>query len=152
MILGDLLENYCWNDDLVNMARFFFSITILLTFPIECFVTREVLNTAVFPNFKATEESTEKRHYLTTTAILIVTYFFSMITDCLGIVLELNVSFFWKLLKEFLKSVSREFLLQFLWHTFYQDSVTSAWNHHDSFRDEKLQQSGLCCSDLPQQL
>lgn len=42
IILGDLLENYCWNDDLMNFSRVLFSISILLTFPIECFVSREV--------------------------------------------------------------------------------------------------------------
>lgn len=31
---GDLLENYCWDDDLMNAARIAFSLTILLTFPI----------------------------------------------------------------------------------------------------------------------
>lgn len=40
--LGDLLENYCWDDDLMNFSRVLFSISILLTFPIECFVSREV--------------------------------------------------------------------------------------------------------------
>lgn len=40
---GDLLENYCWDDDLMNFARFLFSLSILLTYPIECFVSREVL-------------------------------------------------------------------------------------------------------------
>lgn len=39
---GDLLENYCWDDDLMNFSRVLFSISILLTFPIECFVSREV--------------------------------------------------------------------------------------------------------------
>ena len=39
---GDILENYCHNDDLINVARFLFAITIMLTYPIECFVTREV--------------------------------------------------------------------------------------------------------------
>ena len=39
---GDLLENYCKDDDLMNAARFGFAITIMLTYPIECFVTREV--------------------------------------------------------------------------------------------------------------
>lgn len=39
---GDLLENYCWEDDLMNFSRVLFSISILLTFPIECFVSREV--------------------------------------------------------------------------------------------------------------
>lgn len=42
MFLGDLLENYCWDDDLMNFARVLFSVSILLTFPIECFVSREV--------------------------------------------------------------------------------------------------------------
>lgn len=41
-VQGDLMENYCWDDDLMNFARLMFSGTILLTFPIECFVTREV--------------------------------------------------------------------------------------------------------------
>lgn len=40
--IGDLLENYCWDDDLMNFARVLFSVSILLTFPIECFVSREV--------------------------------------------------------------------------------------------------------------
>lgn len=39
---GDILENYCHNDDLMNAARFFFAFTIMLTYPIECFVLREV--------------------------------------------------------------------------------------------------------------
>ncbi len=39
---GDVLENYCHEDDLMNVARFLFATTIMLTFPIECFVTREV--------------------------------------------------------------------------------------------------------------
>ena len=42
VFVGDILENYCHNDDLINVARFLFAITIMLTYPIECFVTREV--------------------------------------------------------------------------------------------------------------
>ena len=38
---GDLLNNYC-DDVAANLARFFYSIVIMLTYPIECFVTREV--------------------------------------------------------------------------------------------------------------
>lgn len=41
-ISGDLLENYCYNDSLVNVARIVYTITIMLTFPVECFVCREV--------------------------------------------------------------------------------------------------------------
>ena len=39
---GDLLENYCHKDDLMNAARFAFCVTIMFTYPIECFVVREV--------------------------------------------------------------------------------------------------------------
>lgn len=42
LISGDLLENFCMNDDWANAARWIFTITIMLTYPIECFVTREV--------------------------------------------------------------------------------------------------------------
>lgn len=47
-VQGDLMENYCWDDDLMNLSRVMFSGTILLTFPIECFVTREVINICLF--------------------------------------------------------------------------------------------------------
>lgn len=40
--LGDLLENYCKTDDLMNVARLCFAVTIMLTYPLECFVVRHV--------------------------------------------------------------------------------------------------------------
>jgi len=39
---GDLLNNYCSFDPVANAARFFFALVIMLTYPIECFVAREV--------------------------------------------------------------------------------------------------------------
>ena len=45
---GDLLNNYCWNDDLMNVSRIFFAITVLMTYPIECFVCREVAENTVY--------------------------------------------------------------------------------------------------------
>ena len=45
---GDLLNNYCWRDDLINLCRFFFTVTIMLTYPIECFVCREVVENILF--------------------------------------------------------------------------------------------------------
>ncbi|KAL1128999.1 hypothetical protein AAG570_013531 [Ranatra chinensis] len=77
---GDLLENYCWDDDLMNIARIAFSATILLTFPIECLVTRAVL-TQAFGSIS---------HNLATVGIITATYLISISTDCLGVVLELN--------------------------------------------------------------
>ncbi|CAG9815167.1 unnamed protein product [Phaedon cochleariae] len=86
---GDLLENYCWDDDLMNVSRLLFSVQILLTYPIECFVTREVIETSLFgrdPNVP----TSEKVHYLLTLGIVATTYGISITTYCLGVVLELN--------------------------------------------------------------
>ncbi|XP_052803329.1 putative sodium-coupled neutral amino acid transporter 11 [Mya arenaria] len=84
---GDLLENYCQTDDLMNAGRFMFAFTIMLTYPIECFVTREVVENAFFPN---SDQPPMWRHVVITVTIAIVVCAFSMSTDCLGIVLELN--------------------------------------------------------------
>lgn len=40
--VGDLLNNYCVKDILANVTRFVFACVIMLTYPIECFVAREV--------------------------------------------------------------------------------------------------------------
>ena len=42
MFLGDIFENYCRDDNLVTIGRFCFGLSIITTFPLECFVTREV--------------------------------------------------------------------------------------------------------------
>ncbi|XP_011695660.1 PREDICTED: putative sodium-coupled neutral amino acid transporter 11 isoform X2 [Wasmannia auropunctata] len=94
-VQGDLMENYCWDDDLMNLARVMFSGTILLTFPIECFVTREVFMTAI----KGTDElegheayvpNSDRKYLIITLTIVTLAYLISMLTDCLGVVLELN--------------------------------------------------------------
>lgn len=92
LFLGDLLENYCFDDDLMNFCRILFSIQILLTFPIECFVSREVLELTVFRRDDINVPISERAHYLITLAIIGASYIISMATDCLGVVLELNVS------------------------------------------------------------
>ncbi|CAH0549310.1 unnamed protein product [Brassicogethes aeneus] len=86
---GDLLENYCWDDDVMNVSRILFSVQILLTYPIECFVTREVIENSLIKT-EANVPISEKTHYLITLAIVGTTYIISIATDCLGMVLELN--------------------------------------------------------------
>lgn len=84
---GDVLENYCISDDLMNVCRIVFSITIMMTYPIECFVSREVTENVFFSSW------THKPTYLhvaITVGVVVVTYLISLATDCLGIVLELN--------------------------------------------------------------
>ncbi|KAK9884207.1 hypothetical protein WA026_005158 [Henosepilachna vigintioctopunctata] len=86
---GDLLENYCWDDDLMNLSRLLFSVQILLTYPIECLVTREVLENSLFKADPSSQVS-DNTHYVITLAIIFITYLISISTDCLGVVLELN--------------------------------------------------------------
>ena len=93
LFTGDLLNNYCWNDDLMNVSRLLFSITILLTYPIECFVCREVLQHIFWGKMEDQDvEQSRKRHVVMTLVLVLATYALSLVTDCLGIVLEINVS------------------------------------------------------------
>ena len=85
---GDVLLNYCFEDDFMNVARFAYAMTIVLTYPIECFVTREVIENSVF----ATKEPQLGRHILITVIIAILTCCISMATECIEVVLQFNVS------------------------------------------------------------
>ncbi|XP_048200235.1 putative sodium-coupled neutral amino acid transporter 11 [Perognathus longimembris pacificus] len=82
---GDLFENYCRTDDLVTFGRFCYGVTVILTYPLECFVTREVLATVFFGGTLSSV-----CHIIITVAIITVTTLVSLLIDCLGIVLELN--------------------------------------------------------------
>ncbi|GIX92126.1 putative sodium-coupled neutral amino acid transporter 11 [Caerostris darwini] len=85
-VQGDLLENFCLSDDWANAARLIFTVTIMLTYPIECFVTREVFENAVFKE----KQSSIYRHSILTVSLVTLTFALSTLTDCLSIVLELN--------------------------------------------------------------
>ncbi|KAM5324646.1 putative sodium-coupled neutral amino acid transporter 11 isoform 1-T1 [Glossophaga mutica] len=82
---GDLFENYCRNDDLVTFGRFCYGATVILTYPIECFVTREVVANVLFGG-----NLSPVFHIIITVAIITTATLVSLLIDCLGIVLELN--------------------------------------------------------------
>lgn len=84
---GDLLENYCQSDDLANIARLAFAATISLTYPIECLVVREVLENVFWP---CKDLLTPRHNVMLTLSIVSITFVLSTLTDCLGVVLELN--------------------------------------------------------------
>ncbi|XP_050725182.1 putative sodium-coupled neutral amino acid transporter 11 [Eriocheir sinensis] len=86
-VQGDMFENYCWADDLMNLCRGGYALTILLTYPIECFVARDVLETAFFRDY---QPQPFFRHAVLSVIIAILCMLLSFSTDCLGIVLELN--------------------------------------------------------------
>ncbi|XP_060991475.1 putative sodium-coupled neutral amino acid transporter 11 isoform X3 [Dama dama] len=85
MSFGDLFENYCRNDDLVTFGRFCYGVTVILTYPIECFVTREVIANVFFGG-----NLSSVFHIIITVVIITMATLVSLLIDCLGIVLELN--------------------------------------------------------------
>uniref|UniRef100_A0A669Q8Y5 Putative sodium-coupled neutral amino acid transporter 11 n=1 Tax=Phasianus colchicus TaxID=9054 RepID=A0A669Q8Y5_PHACC len=82
---GDIFENYCRDDNLATFGRFCYGVTVILTFPLECFVTREVVANVFFHGSLSTVF-----HIVVTVIIIAVATGVSLVYDCLGIVLELN--------------------------------------------------------------
>ncbi|KFO95318.1 Putative sodium-coupled neutral amino acid transporter 11, partial [Calypte anna] len=82
---GDIFENYCRDDNLATFGRFCYGITVILTFPLECFVTREVIANVFFHG-----NLSRVCHIAVTVVIIAVATGVSLMYDCLGIVLELN--------------------------------------------------------------
>uniref|UniRef100_A0A1I8FDJ2 Putative sodium-coupled neutral amino acid transporter 11 n=1 Tax=Macrostomum lignano TaxID=282301 RepID=A0A1I8FDJ2_9PLAT len=72
-VQGDILENYCPRDDLINVSRLLFAVTIMLTYPMECFVVREVVENYFFQH-----PPPLWRHILLTTGIVALAYLVSM--------------------------------------------------------------------------
>ncbi|KAF4108729.1 putative sodium-coupled neutral amino acid transporter 11 [Onychostoma macrolepis] len=82
---GDIFENYCRNDNLATFGRFCYGVSIITTFPLECFVTREVISNVFFKG-----ELSNTMHVIITLVIISAATVISLSFDCLGIVLELN--------------------------------------------------------------
>ncbi|XP_051938751.1 putative sodium-coupled neutral amino acid transporter 11 isoform X2 [Hippocampus zosterae] len=82
---GDIFENYCRNDNLATFGRFCFALSIITTFPLECFVTREVISNSI-----CGRELSKVEHISITVIIVAACTALSLPYDCLGIVLELN--------------------------------------------------------------
>ncbi|NWV17418.1 AVT2 protein, partial [Origma solitaria] len=82
---GDLFENYCRDDNLATFGRFCYGTTVILTFPLDCFVTREVVANVFFHGDLSTGF-----HVLVTMAIIGVVTCLSLVSECLGVILELN--------------------------------------------------------------
>ncbi|XP_024142627.1 putative sodium-coupled neutral amino acid transporter 11 [Oryzias melastigma] len=82
---GDIFENYCRDDNLATFGRFCFGLSIITTFPLECFVTREVISNLVWGRNLSKAE-----HMAVTVLIVAACTSLSLAFDCLGVVLELN--------------------------------------------------------------
>ncbi|KAL6484638.1 hypothetical protein MHYP_G00066830 [Metynnis hypsauchen] len=82
---GDIFENYCKNDNLATFGRFCYGLSIITTFPLECFVTREVVSNVFFNGLLS-----NTAHVMVTVVIISAVTVISLSYDCLGVVLELN--------------------------------------------------------------
>ena len=84
---GDIFENYCYRDDLINFVRLFYAIIIMFSYPLELFVCREVIENTFFAKIKGNNNL----HTIITILLIVITLCLSFATDCLGVVLEINV-------------------------------------------------------------
>ncbi|XP_074653106.1 putative sodium-coupled neutral amino acid transporter 11 [Tubulanus polymorphus] len=84
-IQGNILENFCNNDIMANIARLMYTTNIMLTYPLECFVVREVIENVFFKS-----PQTLLRHVIETIIITGTTLAISLSTDCVSIVLEIT--------------------------------------------------------------
>ncbi|KAL7046932.1 hypothetical protein ACKWTF_002749 [Chironomus riparius] len=97
---GDLLENYCYDD--MNLARVLFCVSILLTFPLECFVAREIIRTQIkrFYSHELVEydknvdpkeaKDEDGNNLIITLFVVFAAFFVSPTSECLGPILEIN--------------------------------------------------------------
>ena len=87
------LVSRSFSDNLMTVSRIFFTFTVLLTYPLECFVAREVITNAFLGKKTSGEDDSNSQtiHIVLTLAIVATVTAVSFTTDCLGIVLELNV-------------------------------------------------------------
>ncbi|EDQ88030.1 uncharacterized protein MONBRDRAFT_37692 [Monosiga brevicollis MX1] len=83
----DVLDNFADDNSAANAARFFFALAIMLTYPIECFVAREVIENYFFSE---QQPPSDLRHYTVSAGICLFCMSVSMIFEDLGVVLELN--------------------------------------------------------------
>ncbi|OAD02873.1 hypothetical protein MUCCIDRAFT_178357 [Mucor lusitanicus CBS 277.49] len=87
--VGNILNNFPSDNTFINIARLAFGLNMFTTIPLEAFVCREVLETFYWPS--APFDKT--RHFLITTALILITLTISLLTCNLGIVLELTGGF-----------------------------------------------------------
>lgn len=87
LTVGNLLNNYSTNDDLMNVTRSLYALTMVLTYPMEMFVARQSLDSLLF---FGKGRATNCRHYTITLSLFVITLVIALVTDDLGFILELT--------------------------------------------------------------
>lgn len=94
MTKPNILSNFSLDDKIVNSARLLFGVNMLLTFPMECIVCREViLNYLNRKESIPDDKSSDFQHYSITLLLVITSLLISLVTCDLGFVLELTGGF-----------------------------------------------------------
>ncbi|CAG8596402.1 14494_t:CDS:2 [Funneliformis caledonium] len=83
---GNILNNFPEDNVIINIARFCFGFNMFTTLPLEAFVCRESIEIYYFPN----ASFSLKRHVILTTIFVMGAMMVSLLTNDLGIVLELT--------------------------------------------------------------
>ncbi|KAJ3120241.1 hypothetical protein HK098_004765 [Nowakowskiella sp. JEL0407] len=97
---GNVLNNFPNDDTLINSARALFAVNMFLTFPLECFVCREVIYTYFFQHPEKVDLLNESmdphasvstfHHLFVTTALSVSAMLIALLTCDLGFLLELT--------------------------------------------------------------
>eukprot|EP00035_Acanthoeca_spectabilis_P031672 m.15235 g.15235 ORF g.15235 m.15235 type:complete len:459 (+) comp4890_c0_seq2:336-1712(+) len=82
---ANVLDNFPEDDKLITAGRVFFGMVVMLTYPIECFVAREVIVECFFAG-----GLTLRNHILVTLAICGSVLAIALLTNDLGLVFEIN--------------------------------------------------------------
>lgn len=86
---GNILSNFPKDDLVINIARIIFALTMFLTYPMELFVTREVLSELFFKKTRRPNLI----HYVVTFILLGASFGIAAIFTDLGVVFELTGGF-----------------------------------------------------------
>lgn len=83
---SNLLVSYCYNEMVPNLGRIFFSITLILTFPLQIFASREVLELVIYGK---KQSFSWIRHVFTTILLVAICYAVSSSITSVGPVIEI---------------------------------------------------------------
>ncbi|KAI3638946.1 hypothetical protein MIR68_003444 [Amoeboaphelidium protococcarum] len=86
---ANILNNFSQDDSVINFARILFALNMFTTFPLECFVCREVIENFYFSGHGKTSP---KMHLAITSALAFTAMTISLVTCNLGYVVELTGS------------------------------------------------------------
>ena len=86
---ANILNNFAHDSALMNVARLAFAMNMFTTFPLECFVCREVVEVYFFPG----QRIPYRLHVAITVCLTTMTLALALVTCDLGVVLELTGCF-----------------------------------------------------------